>query len=299
MQIVTDSGADITGEEARALGVTLAQLSIHFPEGETDPSRITADEFYDRMRAMHPAIPTTAQPSGGMFAGIYRSLAAGPAGGAGGPGDPGDPDILSIHISSGLSGTLNAARLGAEEVGPAANVVLWDTLTLSGGERFQVLAAALACRAGWPPRAIMQRLAEIRARQDVVFTLETLEYLARGGRIGRVAGLAGMLLNVKPVIHVDHQDGKYDTLAKSRTTPRALVAIGDYLHAKHGDEPLWVSVQHGRWPDQAEALTVLLKQRLNIAKLETVRISPVLGVHTGPGIAGASVVPMTLMSDLV
>ena len=144
MQIVSDSSSDITAEEARTLGVTLAHLSIQFPEGETDPSQITADEFYDRMRAMHPAIPTTAQPSGGMLAGIYRSLAARPAGG------PGDPDILSIHISSGLSGTLNAARLGAEEVAPGANVMLWDSLTLAGGERFQVLAAALACRAGWP-----------------------------------------------------------------------------------------------------------------------------------------------------
>jgi DegV family protein with EDD domain len=226
-------------------------------------------------------------------------LCPGSPGKAGGSGSQGDPDILSIHISSGLSGTVNAARVGAEEVAPATNVMLWDTLTLSGGERFQVLAAALACRAGWPAHAIVQRLAEIRARQDVVFTLETLEYLARGGRIGRVSAMAGMLLNIKPVIHVDHQDGKYNTLAKSRTTPRALVAIGDYLHATHGDEPLWVAVQHGRWAEQAEALTVVLKQRLNIALIETVRISPVLGVHTGPGIAGASVVPMALMSDLI
>ena len=296
MQIVTDSGADITVEEADALGVTLAHLTIQFPDGETDPSRITADEFYDRMRAMHPAIPTTAQPSSGMFAGIYRSLAAGRSGGTGGAGDP---DILSIHISSGLSGTLNAARLGAEEIGPAANVMLWDALTLAGGERFQVLAAALACRAGWPSHAIVQRLAEISAHQDVVFTLETLEYLARGGRIGRVSALAGMLLKVKPVIHVDHDDGKYNTLAKSRTVPRALEAIVDYLQTTHGDEPLWVTLQHGRWPDQAEALKPVLEQRLNIAKLETVRISPLLGVHTGPGIVGASVVPMALMSDLL
>jgi DegV family protein with EDD domain len=286
MKIVTDSAADMPAEELRALGIAQAPLFIQFPEGEISSADITPDDFYDRLKRMYPSIPTTAQPSGGLFATIYRQIAET------------DRQILSIHISSGLSGTLNAARIGADQVGPQADVTLWDTLTLSGGERSQVLAAALAAQAGWTLPAIQQRLEEIRARTEIIFTLETMEYLARGGRIGRVQALAGALLNIKPVIRVEHHDGKYSTVTKARTIPRALQAIAEYLQSRYADTPLWATVMHGRLAEQAEALAAQLRQHLSIAKLETLRVSPVLGVHTGPGVVGASVVPMNLMQDL-
>jgi DegV family protein with EDD domain len=184
-------------------------------------------------------------------------------------------------------------------VAPEVEVTSWDTLTLSGGERFQVMAAALAARSGWALQAILERLEEIRANTEVVFTLETVEYLARGGRIGRVQALAGMLLAIKPVIRVDHADGKYSTVAKIRTVPRGLATITDHLHGMYADTPLWVTVLHGRFAEQAEALAGQLDERLNVAKAEIMRISPVLGVHTGPGVVGAAVVPMWLMEDLV
>ncbi|MBN1136700.1 MAG: DegV family protein [Anaerolineae bacterium] len=285
MRIVTDCAADMTAEEMIALGVTQAPLFIQFPEGEINSADISADEFYTRLEAMHPAIPKTAQPSSGIFAEIYRRLAEV------------DRQILSIHISSGLSGTIGAAHGGAELVAPHVDVTTWDTLTLSGGERFQVMAATLAARAGWSLHAIMKRLEEIRANTEVVFTLETVEYLARGGRIGRVQALAGMLLAVKPVIRVDHADGKYSTVAKTRTVPRGLATIVEHLHGMYADTPLWVTVLHGRFAEQAEALARQLDARLNVAKAELMRISPVLGVHTGPGIVGAAAVPMRLMED--
>ncbi len=287
MKIVTDSAADLSAEEMDALDITQAPLYIQFPDREIDPARIDCDVFYDRLAAMHPQIPKTAQPSSGLFSQIYRDLLA-----AG-------EQVLSVHISSGLSGTLNAARIGAEHTDRSAEISLWDSLTLAGGERFQVLAAAWAARAGWPLPAIEERLAEIRARADVVFTLETLEYLVRGGRIGRVQALAGMLLNVKPVIHVDHDDGKYNAVARIRSVPKALGAIVEYLHGIHGATPLWVIIQHGRWPEQAAARADLVQSHLNVARLDTLRITPVLGVHTGPGIVGACVAPMPLFADLM
>ena len=284
---MVDSGAGLTPAEAQALGVAVVPLAIQFPGGEVDPAKIAPDEFYDRLDAMRPAVPTTAQPSPGAFAEVYRRLAEA------------CPEILSLHISSGLSGTINAARLGAEEASSTAQVTTWDTLTLAGGERFQLLAAAWAARRGWPLAAILERLAEIRASAEVTFTLETLEYLHRGGRIGRVQAVAGMLLALKPVIHVDHADGKYNLLAASRTLPRAMTAIADRLYASYGGTPLWVSVQHGRIPEKAEALRQQLCERLNVARIEIVRVPPVLGVHTGPGVVGASVVPMRWLEDLV
>ena len=209
-----------------------------------------------------------------------------------------EKDILSIHISSGLSGTINSARDGGEQVKSEANVSYWDTLTLSGGERFQVMAAALASQANWALHSIQERLGKIREKTEVIYTLDTLEYLARGGRIGRVKAIAGALLNLKPVIRVDG-DGKYSTVTTGRTLTKSINAIADHLHSKYAHTPVWVTVLHGRFAEKAEVLANELKTRLNVKKFEVIRISPVLGVHTGPGIVGVAVVPMELMEDLI
>lgn len=287
MRIVTDSAADMPAAELQTLGVVEVPLTIQFPDGEISSSDISADDFYDRLRAMAPAIPTTAQPSGGAFAQIYQQLAAM------------DSQILSVHISSGLSGTSQAAQLGASHAAPGAEVAVWDTLTLSGGQRFQVLAAATAARAGWPAATIQQRLADIRSQTEVIFTLETLEYLARGGRIGRVQALAGALLKIKPIIRVEHADGKYSTVGRSRNISQALAIIAEHLLRLYGDTALWVTALHGQFAEPADALANLLVDKLNVARLETLRISPVLGVHTGPGVVGTAAAPMSLFADLL
>jgi len=137
MKIVTDCAADMSAEELEQLGVIQAPLFIQFPEGEVNSADITADDFYNRLEAMRPSIPTTAMPSSGLFAELYRKVA-----------EKGR-EILSIHISSGLSGTIQAARNGGEQAKPEANVSFWDTLSLSGGQRFQVIAAALASKSDW------------------------------------------------------------------------------------------------------------------------------------------------------
>jgi DegV family protein with EDD domain len=287
MKIVTDCAADMSAEEMEQLDIVEAPLSIHFPEGEVSADDISADNFYNRLEAMRPAIPTTAQPSSGMFEQIYRQLAET------------SKNIFSIHISSGLSGTFNSAQLAGEQVKDQAHVSFWDTMTLSGGERFQVLAAALADKAGWTMDKIQERLTEVRANTEVIYTLETLEYLARGGRIGRVQALMGSLLKLKPVINVSHTDGKYSTVTKARTIPAALEAITDHLLNLYSKTPVWVTILHGRFQHGAEMLSDMAEERLNVAKLEVNRISPVLGVHTGPGIVGAAVLPIKLMEDLL
>ena len=285
MKIVTDCAADLSADERENLGIIEAPLYIQFPEGEVNSADLTADEFYDRLEAMRPQIPTTALPSSSLFADLYQKLAET------------SKSILSLHISSGLSGTFNSARLGAEQVKNAA-VSVFDTMTLSGGERFQVLAAAMAAKAGWGIEAIKERLSAIREQTEVIYTLETLEYLARGGRIGRVQALMGSALKLKPIIRVDRADGKYSTVSKSRTIPQALEGIASHLYDMYKDTPVWVTVLHGRFQEGSDKLSAVLSQRLNAAKLEVMRISPVLGVHTGPGIVGAAVVPIKLMEGI-
>lgn len=285
MKIVTDCAADLPQSEIKEYDITVVPLFINFPDGTVNALEMTPDEFYDRLVAMEPEIPTTSQPSAGLFSDIYRKFI-----------DIKD-EILSIHISSGLSGTVNSARLGAKEsIGVQVSVV--DTLTLSGGERFQVLGAVRAIRAGWSKQKLFAQLDKIRSLTETIYTLDTLTYLARGGRIGRVQAIAGMLLHLKPVIHVAKEDGKYSTVGKARTISKALATISDHLVEKYGTTPLWVTVLHGRFAEQAGNLSTLLQQTLNVAKIETLRISPVLGVHTGPGIVGVAVVPIEALDEI-
>lgn len=286
MKIVTDSAAELIAADLQAYGVVEAPLFIQFPEKEIKSSELSADEFYDRLRALYPTIPTTSQPSSGMFAQIYQEIAAT------------DPEILSVHISSGLSGTGQSAQAGAALVA-GAKVSVWDTMTLSGGERYQVLAAAAAAQKGWSLSAIQKRLSVLRDQTEVVFTLETLDYLARGGRIGRVQALAGALIKLKPIIHVEHNDGKYSTVGKSRHVYQALNRIAEHLQGLYSKTPVWVTILHGQFAEPAQSLTELLTKTLTVGRLETLRVSPVLGVHTGPGVVGAAVVPMALIEDLL
>lgn len=286
MKIVTDSAADLVPEEAESLDIEVAPLFIQFPEGEINSKDISPDDFYRRLKSLAPHIPTTSQPSTGIFSSIYQKLV-----------DLGE-EVISIHISSGLSGTIHSANLGAARL-PEKFISMVDSLTLSGGERFQVLAAALAARAGHSKEFILDRLSKIRLSTEVVYTLESLEYLQRGGRIGRVQALAGALLHIKPIIHVDKLDGKYSTIGKERTVTKALEGITNYITSVYGkDTPLWVSILHGQLADQANKLADLVREKVNVSKLEILRISPVLGVHTGPGIVGLAVVPIHLMEGL-
>lgn len=286
MKIVTDCAADLTKSEVEAFDITVAPLFIQFPDGEVNSNDLTPDDFYKRLISMAPNIPTTAQPSSGIFTSTYQMLI-----------DKGE-DVLSIHISSGLSGTVDSARMGAASF-PKNIVDVVDSMTLSGGQRFQVLAAAMAARGGKQKEFILERLSKIREASEVIYTLETLEYLQRGGRIGRVQALAGALLHIKPIIHVAKSDGKYSTIGKERTIQKALVTITDHIAKLYGKQTaLWVTVLHGQLADQAQQLVEIIHEKVNIGKIEVLRISPVLGVHTGPGIVGIAVVPSALMEGL-
>jgi DegV family protein with EDD domain len=285
MKIVTDSAADLPAAEVNELGINVVPLMIHFPDGEIKSSDIDPDEFYNKLEAMFPVIPTTSLPSPGTFISLFEELAKD------------REQVLAVHISSGLSGTIQSARLAIQEL-PELSVSAIDTMTLSGGERFQVLAAYAAAKAGWAMDSIHKLLKNIQQQCEVVFTLDTLDYLARGGRIGRVEALAGSLLRIKPVINVSKTDGKYNTVGKARTISRAEEIIVDHLVRSYGDTPLWISVMHGRFAEQAEVLAHLVREKLNCAKLEILRVSPVLGVHTGPGVVGTAVLPVSLVTEL-
>ena len=285
MKIVTDSAVDLPEEMFAQLGIECMPLLITFGnEVLRSGVDIQAEEFYRRLVASRDNLPTTSQPSVGEFVDLYQRIGQI------------DKDIVSVHVSSGLSGTLNAATQAAKQC-PELNITLIDTKTLSAAEGFQVVAAAQAIRRGYSVEQIVKRAQEVGDQTEIFFTLDTLYYLQKGGRIGRVQAMAGALLNLKPVITVDKGPGTYITVAKGRSISKSIVLIADQVHEKMQDRPAWVHVLHTNSPDQAQALHELIHTRMPTAQLTRGQIVPVLGVHTGPGCVGAVCGPLDVLEE--
>jgi len=278
MQIVTDSGTDlgIVSEGTGDLGVTTVPLVVTLRgKSYREGIDITPDEFY-RLLAETEELPTTSQPSAGDFAEVYRRLAVT------------DPDILSIHMSSGLSGTLNSALAGAKMV-PEANVTHVDTKTLSAGSGWQVEAAARALKKGWPLDKILDLVARISHATESVYTLEELKYLIHGGRISHMKGLIASILNIKPVIGVEKVKGTYVQMGQARAFKGAIDKIVALMTKQHAEgSALRVQVLFSHYPEGAEMLRERIEQVFKCTWLPMGPISLVLGAHTGPSLVGVA-----------
>ena len=282
MQIVTDRAADLAPEQLKDLDIHFASLRIEL-EGKSYLSGVDLQpvEFY-RMLAATEAFPTTSQPSAGEFAALYRELAKT------------DPDILSIHVSSGLSGTVDSARTGAQ-MATEANVTIYDSLTLSCPLGWLVEAAALGLKAGLSVKTIVQRMDEIRPQVSGVFTLPFLKYLIHGGRISHMRALIASLLNIKPIITVDHITGKYVSIGQEVTFKRAILKMAELVTNTFPEgSALRIQMLHGNNLEGVEILHQRLDQLFKCHYLPTMPIAPVLGAHTGPGLVGFSFGPAAL-----
>jgi DegV family protein with EDD domain len=282
MKIVTDRGCDLTSGQMKGLEIHFAPMRLTL-DGRTYASGedITPEAFYELM-AHTDGYPTTSQATAGDFAQLYRELAVQ------------DAEILSLHISSGLSGTLDSARAGAEMV-PEAKVTFWDTKTLGCPEGWQVEVAARALLANWPLERVFNRLDEIRRVTLEMFTLDTLKYLIHGGRISHMKGLIASLLRIRPVITVDLESGKYISLAQERTMKKAvekMVELAQKTYAAGSD--LRVQLMHGANPEMLAFMKESLDSAFHCHWLPAVSVAPVLGAHTGPSVVAFSLAPAEL-----
>lgn len=192
-------------------------------------------------------------------------------------------DLLVINISSGLSGTFNAIRLALQEE-KGLNVLQYDTLTLAGGEGVIVKYALELIAKKTPMKDILPKLDQMRHKDSLAFyTINTLKYLKAGGRIGKVEGTIGDLLHIKPVITVN-DEGEYVTLSKAFGLKRSLLKMKSILQEKFGDKLIDLIVHYGDNEEEAKDLADKLRNSLNIRNVEIIRLTPVLGVHTGPEI---------------
>ena len=288
MQIVTDSGTDVsfTPEQLKQYRVHVVPLTVTLGEKSyREGIDIEPDAFYQLLDETG-MLPLTSQPAVGEFAALYRQLAQS------------DPEILSIHISSGLSGTADSARAAAAMV-PEANVTVVDTKTLSVPSGWQVEAAARAAAAGWSREKILEMVARIGGATDVLYTLKELKYLIHGGRISHISGLVASLLNIKPIIGVDKQNGKYYQVGKFISINRALQGMLNQIEQWYGAKTrLRVQLLHGNNLEAVEQLRQKLSAAFDCVFDPVLPIAPVLGAHTGPTMVGLSVGPAALFSEL-
>ena len=287
MRIVTDSGTDTQLLQDSDINIPVVPLKVTIGEKSyRDGVDIKPDDFYAELEKSD-VLPITSQPSAGEFAEVYRKIAKE------------DPDILSIHMSSGLSGTVNSA-LAAVKMVPEANITVVDTKTLSAAAGWQVWAAVKGLKLGWSKKKILAKLKEIAGATSSLYTLKELKYLIHGGRISHIKGLVASLLNIKPMIGVHKELGNYTQLGQARTFKKALDGlvriIGENISPK---DKMRVQVVHTGNLEGAQTLRDKINAAFNCVWLPVGQISIVLGAHTGPSMVGVGFGKASVFTELI
>jgi DegV family protein with EDD domain len=274
--IVTDSTADLPSEYLDSHGISSVPLIVTYQHKEyLDGIDITASELYRRMKE-EKAVFTTSQPSVGAFEEVYRALLKD------------SEQILSIHISSGLSGTVAAAESAAENVG-RDRIIVYDSKGTSAFLGILVQVAAALIEQGATVAEAIEHLDRIRQSMQGIFTLPTLEYLSRGGRIGAASAFLGSVLQVKPVLALD-REGKIVPLERIRTFSRAVSRLEEIVKATadvHGE--VYAGVAHADAEQTALGIASAIHKLCKSVSI--VQIGPVVGSHMGPGSVGICFVP--------
>jgi DegV family protein with EDD domain len=276
--VVTDSTGYLPAGLARERGIEVVPLRVTLGElvgrdaVDVSPAQVTA-------ALADPATPVgTSRPAPAEFAARYRSLL-----------DLGAESVVSVHLSRELSGTWEAARIAAEEVGPD-RVRVVDSRSTGMGLGFAALAAARAAADGLNAEKVESAAVDVATRSRVFFCVDTLEYLRRGGRVSATAARIGTALAVKPLLHV--LDGRIEPLEKVRTATRAAARMVELAVRAAGPGEADVAVHHLAAPERADRLAAVLAQRLPLARPCLVsEVGAVLGAHAGPGLLGVVVVP--------
>jgi len=274
--VVTDSTANLPPELVVEYDIPMIPLTVHWGE-ETylDGVDLDAPTFYKWLQERQ-TFPTTSQPSPGAFIEFFRSVAE----------KYGTTDILGIFISAELSGTLASAIQAKAEM-PDMHIELIDSRSVSMGLGMQVLTAVRAAREGQPLEVAIERVQRVRDNMHIIFAVDTLEYLHRGGRIGGAARLLGTALNLKPVLHLE--DGKVMPLEKVRMRRKSLQRVVDIVKERvDGRHLAEVAVIHAQASEDAALMEGWLKELFTPGVMFNTVLTPVVGTHAGPGTIGVA-----------
>jgi DegV family protein with EDD domain len=279
--VVTDSTSYLPQELIERHGITVVPLYVVFGGDRTVPEVEITDypAFFEELRTAEK-LPTTSQPSVGDFTAAFEPLIA-----EGG-------EVVSVHISGGLSGTPEAARQAKDALtrdgrgGERIEVV--DSTTAAGGLGFMVLAAVKAAADGGSAAEVAAHVARARKELRLWFAIDTLEFLKRGGRIGAASAWIGSTLRVKPILTVENE---MTPVERVRTSTRMFERLLEYARGcADSDAGAW-SAQHINAPDQCEALVERCREIFGSDPTIVSEIGPVLSAHTGPGLLGMGAIP--------
>ncbi|AGL00784.1 DegV family protein [Desulfoscipio gibsoniae] len=277
VRIVTDSTADLPKELVEKYGITVVPLKVFFgAECFIDGVDLSAAEFFSRL-VTSKELPTTSQPSPTEFVEYYHPLI-----------DEG-ADIISIHISAHMSGTLQSAQLAKTMLG-YDNLEIIDSRSVSVVLGMLVLAAARAAEAGCSRAEVVALLQNIISDHRIYFMVDTLEYLQRGGRIGKAQAFLGTILNVKPLCTI--LEGVISPYEKVRGRKKAINRLVQLLAEQYRDAgPLFCFMTHGNDPEGLQYLQNLVRDKLNCVEMMHSQMGSVVSTHVGPGILGIVVCP--------
>ena len=272
--LITDSACDLDLNTLKENNINLLPLRIIYSNGDyRDRIDISPQEVYDNLEK---EVPKTSLPSAQETEDILNKLE-----------QEGYTHVICISISSGLSGSFNAIRLALEDH-PKLTSFVYDSKILAYPQGEIVLEVAKLIKEGKSYEEIIKEIPEIRKRVIGYFTINTLEYLKKGGRIGRLAGTVGELLNLKPIITTD-EDGVYYNVAKVRGRKQSLSKMTELLKEYLAKGKCEVAVLHAGCEDEAIKYMNSLKDLTNVVSIKIAEISPALGIHGGPGLIGFSV----------
>jgi DegV family protein with EDD domain len=269
VRIVTDSACDLPQELCNEFGIDVVPLHIRFGEQEfVDRVELSTDDFWRRMESAS-VLPETAAPSVGAFEETFRRLA-----------DDGADGIICVNLSSSMSATLQSAQVAAKALDGVCPIEIFDSRSVSMGQGDLALYAARRAREGADIDTLLAEMEDRRERSHLLATLDTLEFLRKGGRIGGAQALLGSMLSIKPVITVN--DGVVQPAGKVRTRSKALRFITEKMQSGAVES---ASVLHAGAPDLDEFLA-LIDPAVPRADVLVTQIGPVVGVHTGPRVIG-------------
>ncbi|OGJ72141.1 EDD domain protein [Candidatus Peribacteria bacterium RIFOXYA1_FULL_56_14] len=273
IKIVTDSTADIPKSISEKLHIDMVPLKVHFGEQSfMDAVTIDSDEFYSRLKRADK-LPTTSQPSPSEFAAAFKKILQ----------DDPQSEIISIHLSSALSGTYQSAVLAKsllEDLGERITII--DSKTACYGIGVLVVAAAEAVNQGAEKAEVLNLIASMRSETGLFFLVDTLEFLQKGGRIGKAAALFGTLLQIKPILTID-RDGEVAAVDKVRGQRKAMMHIIQLLKQQFADVPVKLAIAHAQAEQTAQELAALMDQHFEVKDVLYSSIGSVIGTHVGPG----------------
>jgi DegV family protein with EDD domain len=275
IKFVTDSTAYLPEEIVRKHDIRVVPLYVHFGESAfREGVDLNNGEFFDRLKAA-PVLPTTSQPSAGEFREVFQELA-----------DQGH-EIVTLTISSKLSGTWNSA-MAAKEMLPEARISVIDSLSTSVGLQLMLEDAFSAAAQGATRPEIEDLVEQIKSKMKVLFVVDTLEYLAKGGRIGNAKAFLGTLLKVKPILVL--QEGAIEPCEQVRSKRKALLRMLDLVEEHLGNQApqARVAITNALVSEEAQSLAQELAERLSCSEPLIADIGPVIGTHTGPGVIGVA-----------